>query len=254
MAAKNSAVRQVADAPALFQAAAAEFTRAAADAVKEKGTFSVALSGGSTPRGLFSVLVGDTNFRDAIAWDKVAFFWGDERHVPPDHADSNFRMARESLLSHLKLRDDQIFRIAGECADAAEAAASYERKVRDFFGLKDAQFPRFDLVLLGMGPDGHTASLFPGTKALGERTRIVVSNWVGKFNTQRITMTAPALNAASRILFLVSGEDKAPALKAVLDGPREEQQLPAQLIHPSDGTLLWLVDRAAAKLLQRPED
>jgi 6-phosphogluconolactonase len=150
----------------------------------------------------------------------------------------------------LPLHEDQIFRIEGERADAGEAADHYENALRQFFGIEAGQFPRFDLVLLGMGPDGHTASLFPGTKALKERTRVVVSNWVGKFYTDRITMTAPTLNAASRVLFLVSGEDKAPALKAVLEGPREVQQLPAQLIQPRNGTLVWLTDQSAAQLLK----
>ena len=244
----------MADAASLFHAAAGEFASAAAASIETKGSFSVALSGGSTPRGLFAVLAGDASFRGQIAWDKVSFFWGDERHVGPDHSDSNFQMAREALLSHLSLRDDQIFRIHGEYADAAQAAAEYEGSVRQFFGLADGQFPRFDLVLLGMGPDGHTASLFPGTKALRERKRVVVSNWVGKFYTERVTMTAPALNAAARVLFLVNGEDKAPALKAVLEGPLEGSQLPAQLIRPGGGRLLWLADRSAAHLLQPKKD
>jgi 6-phosphogluconolactonase len=249
MAQNRGEVRVVADAALLFSAAAVEFTSAAAASIETKGSFSVALSGGSTPRGLFAVLAGDA-FRSQVSWDKVSFFWGDERHVSPDHPDSNFRMAHEALLSHLSLRDNQIFRIHGEYADAAQAAVEYEGTVRQFFGLADGQFPRFDLVLLGMGPDGHTASLFPGTKALSERTRVVVSNWVGKFYTQRVTMTAPALNAAARVLFLVGGEDKAPALKAVLEGPLEASQLPAQLIRPANGSLLWLADRTAAHLLQ----
>jgi len=249
MARNRGELRIVADAASLFQAAAVEFARAAEASIESKGSFSVALSGGSTPRGMFAVLAGD-GFRDRVRWDKVFFFWGDERHVPPDHPDSNFRMAREALLSHLSLRDDQVFRIHGENADAAAAAYEYEGTVRRFFGVADGRFPRFDLVLLGMGPDGHTASLFPGTKALLEQTQAVVANWVGKFNTHRITMTAPAINAAARVLFLISGEDKAPALKAVLEGPLEVSQLPAQLIQPRDGTLVWLCDPTAAHLLQ----
>jgi 6-phosphogluconolactonase len=250
MAGKRGDVRVVADPAALFHAAAEEFAGAATESVESKGSFAVALSGGSTPRGLFSVLVNDTAFRGRIAWDKVFFFWGDERHVPPDDPDSNFRMANEALLSHLSLREDQVFRIAGELANAAEAADQYEGTLRQFFHLEDGQLPRFDLVLLGMGPDGHTASLFPGTKALRERKRLVDANWVGKFYTQRITMTAPMLNAAARVLFMASGNDKAPALKAVLEGPREPSQLPAQLIQPVNGTLMWLVDEAAAHMLK----
>jgi 6-phosphogluconolactonase len=253
MARDRGELRVVPDAPSLFHAAAAEFASAAAASIETKGSFSVALSGGSTPRGMFALLAGD-GFRGQVRWDRVSFFWGDERHVRPDHADSNFRMAREALLSHLTLRDDQVFRIHGENPDAAAAAYEYEGTVRQYFGLADGQFPRFDLVLLGMGPDGHTASLFPGTKALLDQTRVVIANWVGKFNTHRITLTAPAINTAARVLFLISGEDKAPALKAVLEGPLEPSQLPAQLIQPIDGSLVWLCDRTAAHLLETKKE
>jgi 6-phosphogluconolactonase len=249
MAPERSELRVVPDAASLFQAGAEQFASAAAASIETTGSFSVALSGGSTPRGMFALLAGN-GFRGRVRWDRVFFFWGDERHVPPDHPDSNFRMAREALLSHLSLREDQVFRIPAENPDAAAAAYEYEVTMRRYFGLSDGQFPRFDLVLLGMGPEGHTASLFPGTKALLEQTRVVVANWVGKFNTHRITMTAPAINAAARVLFLIGGEDKAPALKAVLEGPLEPSQLPAQLIQPGNGSLLWLCDRAAAQLLQ----
>src|SRR5437879_382202 len=156
-------------------------------------------------------------------------------------------MARETLLSRVPA--GQVFRIKGEAPDASAAAAEYEQDLRAFFKLADGEFPRFDLVLLGMGPDGHTASLFPGTKALRERQRLVVSNWVGKFFTDRITLTPPVLNNAARVMFLVNGEDKALALKGVLEGPFEPEQLPAQLIQPQNGRLLWLVDAAAGSML-----
>jgi 6-phosphogluconolactonase len=249
MAQERGDLRVVSDGASLFRAGAAEFLGAAAASIETRGSFSVALSGGSTPRGMFALLVSD-EFRDRIRWDRVFFFWGDERHVPPDNPDSNFRVAREALLSHLSLGEDQVFRVPAENPDAAAAAYEYEVTMRHYFGLSDGQFPRFDLVLLGMGPDGHTASLFPGTKALLEKTCVVVANWVGKFNTNRITMTAPAINAAARVVFLIGGEDKAPALKAVLEGPLEPSQLPAQLIQPRNGSLLWLCDRAAAQLLE----
>jgi 6-phosphogluconolactonase len=239
------------DPESLFRSAAEEFAAAAAEALQSKAFFDVALSGGSTPRGLFSVLVNTPQFRDGIAWDKIRFFWGDERHVPPDHADSNYRMAHDALLSHLTLRDDQVFRIQGELGKASEAAELYEQALRSAFQPAEKGFPRFDLILLGMGPDGHTASLFPGTKALRERTRLVVSNWVGKFYTDRITMTIPAINAAARVMFLVQGADKTQALKAVLEGPREVAQLPSQAIRPSQGDLLWLIDASAAAMLDR---
>ncbi len=234
----------------LFRRGAEEFVRAAKDSLEDRGVFNVALSGGSTPRGLFSLLVSDEALRAQVQWKKTNFFWGDERHVPPDHPDSNFRMAQETLLSKLSIDPKRIWRIKGEIEDTDAAAEEYERSLIDHFHLGERQLPRFDLVLLGMGPDGHTASLFPGTKALHEQEHLVVCNWVGKFDTERITMTARVLNNAAAVVFLVSGEDKAPALKSVLEGPFEPEQLPAQLIRPVDGRLLWLVDQPAAKLLK----
>lgn len=242
-------IRVVTDAAALFQAAAEEFVKAAAEAVNAKRSFSVALSGGSTPKGLFGLLANDAGLRSRAPWDKIQFFWGDERHVPPDHIDSNFRMANEAMLSKVPVKQEQIWRIKGEYDDARTAADEYDRTLRDSFHLADGQLPRFDLVLLGMGPDGHTASLFPGTKALQEKTRLVTSNWVGKFYTDRVTLTAPALNNAAMVMFMAAGDDKVLPLKAVLEGPFEPEQLPAQLIQPTNGKLLWLVDQTAARML-----
>jgi 6-phosphogluconolactonase len=236
----------VPDAEALFSAGAREFVKAAQEAVRTKGRFDVALSGGSTPKGLFARLAANPD----VPWDRVHFFWGDERHVPPDHPDSNFRMANEALLLKIGARPEQVWRMAGENPSAAEAASDYERQLHQHFGTSPGEFPRFDLVLLGMGPEGHTASLFPGTKALDERTSLVVSNWVGKLYTDRITFTAPLLNAAAFVMFMVSGADKAPVLKAVLEGPYEPAQLPAQMIRPLDGRLLWLIEGAAAGMLK----
>jgi len=188
--------------------------------------------------------------RDAsLPVDRMHFFFGDERHVPPDHADSNYRMAHEALFAHLALDGRQVHRIEGEHTDAARAARAYQRELVRFFALGAGEFPRFDLVLLGMGPDGHTASLFPGTRALRERRRSAVANWVGKLDDERITLTARAINAAAHVLFLVGGADKATALKAVLEGRDEPLQLPAQLVRPANGTLSWFVDQAAAALL-----
>lgn len=234
---------------ALYSAAAAEFVRAASDAVQQKGSFAVALSGGSTPKGMYSLLASDPTLRTHVPWDKVHFFWGDERHVAPDHPDSNFRMAHEALLSRVPVSAGQVWRIKAEYDDARRSADEYEVALRSFFGLAGGQFPHLDLVLLGMGPDGHTASLFPGTKALHESQRLAISNWVGKFYTHRITLTAPVLNNAAAVMFLVHGEDKAPVLKAVLEGPYEPDQLPAQLIRPDQGRVLWLVDQAASCML-----
>jgi 6-phosphogluconolactonase len=243
--------RIVTSAEALYQAAATEFVYRAREAVEAKGLFTVVLSGGSTPKGFYSLLANDTTFRNQVPWDRIHFFWGDERPVPPDHGDSNYRMANEAMLSRVPVSPTHIHRIKGENPDAGKAADEYEQVLRDFFGVLPGQFPRFDVVFLGLGSDAHTASLFPCTKALREQKRLVVSNWVGKLYTERITLTVPVLNHAACIIFLVSGDEKALPLKAVLEGRYEPEQLPAQLIHPKHGELLWLVDQAAAQLLQR---
>lgn len=237
------------DAAAVTRRAAEEFLKAATEAITRKDSFTVSLSGGSTPRALYSLLADDPAFRSKVPWSKIHFFFGDERHVPPDHADSNFRMANESLFSKGLIHPDRITRIKAENPDADKAALDYERALRAYFKLKDGEYPAFDLVLLGMGDEGHTLSLFPGTKALHASNRIVVRNWIGKLFTERITLTAPAANQANRAIFLVTRSDKALALKAVLEGPYEPEQLPAQLIQPVNGNLLWLVDQAAGSML-----
>jgi 6-phosphogluconolactonase len=242
-------IRIITGADALAKRAAQEFVQAATSAVLENGSFSVALSGGSTPKALYSLLVTDEAIRAQLPWDKMQIFFGDERNVGPNHSDSNFRMAAESLLSKVPLKPDQVHRIKGEYTDADKAAREYEQDIRASFQLGSGEFPRFDLILLGLGNDGHTASLFPGTTALHEKQRLVVSNWVGKLLTHRVTLTAPAINHAGRVMFLVAGADKASALKAVLEGAREPDQLPAQLIEPPKGKLLWLADDTAAGLL-----
>jgi 6-phosphogluconolactonase len=233
-------IRILKTAAELFEAAAAEFAAQAAQAVRANGRFTVALSGGSTPKTLYSLLAT----KPGIPWDKICFFWGDERHVPPDHPDSNYRMANEALLSKVPVRAENVFRVHAEQKDAAAAAVQYEQALKDFFHLPTGQFPRFDLILLGVGPDGHAASLFPGTSALNENQRLVVANWVPKFNTHRITFTFPVLNAAACVLFLASGPDKAPILHEVLENSAAE--LPSQKIRPANGRLIWLVDEAAA--------
>lgn len=229
----------------LFETAAELFTAQAAEAVRAHGRFAVALSGGSTPKTLYSLLAT----KPGIPWDKVCFFWGDERHVPPDNPESNYRMANEALLSKVPVRPENIFRIHAEEADAAAAALQYEQRIKDFFHLPPGQFPRFDLILLGIGPDGHTASLFPGTAALNETQRLVVANWVPKFNTHRLTFTFPVLNAAACVTFLASGPDKAPILHEILEN--SAANLPSQKVQPSNGKLIWLVDDAAASKLSR---
>jgi 6-phosphogluconolactonase len=241
-------IRVVEDGAELAGAGADEFRGRALEAVAAGGAFRVVLSGGSTPRSLFSLLAGEP-YRAQLPWDAIHFFWGDERPVPPDHPDSNYGMARETLLSRVPVPPANVHRIPGEEQDAGAAAAAYERTLKGFFRLTGEERPRFDLVYLGLGPDGHTASLFPGTKALHEERRLVVANWIGKLYTHRITLTAPLLNAAALVVFLVAGADKAVPLKAVLEGPREPDQLPAQLVRPEGGRLVWLVDRSAAARL-----
>ena len=237
------------EAGALTRRAAEEFLKSVAEAVAQKGSFTVALAGGSTPKALYSQLA-DEPLRSQMPWEKLHFFFGDERHAPPDGAESNFRMANEALFSKGAIKPEQITRIKGEYADTEKAALEYEQALRAYFKLKVGEYPRFDLVLLGMGEEGHTLSLFPGTKALHATDRIVVRNWVGKLYTERITLTATAANHASRVIFMVTRADKAPALKAVLEGPYEPEQLPAQLIQPASGKLLWLVDQAAGSMLE----
>jgi 6-phosphogluconolactonase len=243
-------VQIVRDAEALYRAGAAEFVRLAGEAVMTKGSFTVALSGGSTPKGLYGLLATDPRLREQVPWEKIHVFWGDERHVPPTDAESNYRMAHEALLSKVPVPLAHLYRIKSEAPDASHAADDYEQTLRMFFRVSAGQLPRFDLVFLGLGPEAHTASLFPGTKALHETKRLVVSNWVGKFFTDRMTMTPPILNNSACVVFLVSGGEKALPLKAVLEGPYEPDQLPAQLIRLEHGRLLWLVDRDAASLLR----
>lgn len=243
-----------ADSQELSRAAAAELIRLAGEAVAARGLFVVALAGGSTPRQLYARLASDA-CRDQLPWQKIHFFWGDERHVPPDHPDSNHRMAREALLSRVPVPEANLHPIRSEDPDARRAAEQYESELRAFFtarGLLVRGLPRFDLVLLGMGPDGHTASLFPGTPAVRERERWVSAPWVDKLRTHRVTLTPPVLNNAACVLFLVAGEEKAEALRAVLEGPDEADRYPSQVIRPADGVLCWMLDRAAARLARLP--
>lgn len=244
-------IRILADGAAIAKRAAQEFIQAAAAAVRERGAFHVALAGGSTPKALYQLLATDPVLRSQVPWDKMQVFFGDERHVGPGDADSNFRMANETMLSKVPLKANQVKRIKGEYPDAAQAASEYEEAIAAHFNLKAGELPRFDLLLVGMGNEGHTLSLFPGTKALHADGRIVVSNWVGKLYTDRITLTAPAACAAAEILFMVTAADKALALKGVLEGPYEPEQLPAQSLQPKNGKLLWLVDTAAGSMLSK---
>ncbi len=231
----------------LFQAAAEEVIRAATSAITERGRFTIALSGGSTPKNLYTLIAA--NASASLPWDRMFFFWGDERHVPPDNPDSNYRMAKETLLSKVAIPPANIFRIPAENPDASAAADAYEQTLRKFFAVAPGEFPRFDLILLGIGPDGHTASLFPETAALEQTSRLVVANWVEKLQTNRITFTLPVLNAARCVAFLVSGTDKAAVLHEVLEGNAPAEKYPSKLVRPSEGKLIWFVDRAAASQL-----
>lgn len=231
----------------LSEAAAEEVLRAAKEAVAQRGRFTIALSGGSTPKNLFNLLA--TNARNVLPWDRTFFFWGDERHVPPTDPDSNYRMAEETMLSKIPVAAGNVFRMAAENPDAAAAAEAYEQTLRKFFQLEPGQVPIFDLILLGMGPDGHTASLFPNSAGLQEKSRLVIANWVDKLKTNRLTLTLPVLNAARCVAFVVSGADKASVLKTVLEDDVPGEQYPSKLVQPTNGRLIWLLDRAAASEL-----
>lgn len=211
----------------------------------EGNRFTVALSGGETPKRLYTLL-STAPYAAQIPWERVHVFWGDERHVPPDDPESDYLMAYEALLSKVPIPAENVHRIRAELPDAAEAARSYEQDLRGFFSLQPDELPRFDLILLGMGPDAHTASLFPGVDALHDTERLVAAPWVEKFNTYRITLTPRVLNNAATVAFLVSGAGKAAVLRDVLEGPRQPDLFPAQLITPANGALLWLLDEAAA--------
>ena len=225
-----------------FVGGAADFiTVLVEEAVAENGHFTIALAGGGTPRPVYALLATAV-YANRIPWDKVYIFFGDERCVPPEDARSNFRMAREVMLDQVPLPSDNIYRIRGE-DDPAQAALAYEQEIQRFF--RSAALPVFDLICLGMGDNGHTASLFPGTAALRERTRWVVPQYVEVMSTWRVTFTTPLINAARNVAFLVEGEGKAEMLWRVLKGPYDPDVLPSQLIQPVNGRLHWLVDATA---------
>lgn len=239
-----------ADSAQLSLAVADQITQASRDAILNRGVFSVALAGGSTPRAVYTLMAErEARGEQQLHWDRIHVFFGDERHVPPTHPDSNFRMAREALLNKVPLPADNLHRIRGELFPHF-AAESYEADLRSFFHVRAPQLPRFDLILLGLGADGHTASLFPRTQALGERHRLVRSNRVPQLSVERITLTLPVLNAAAEVVFIVSGAEKAPVLAEVLNGHPRSDPYPAQLVRPTQGRLTWLADEAAASRLR----
>jgi 6-phosphogluconolactonase len=229
----------LADASAATAAAAEEFTRAAAGSM---GPFRVALSGGETPKALFSLLAEAKGpYRARVPWERIHFFWGDERCVPPDSPDSNYGAAREGLLSRVPVPPRNVHRIQGELPDSDAAAKLYEAELRAEFGPS----PRFDWIFLGLGPDGHTASLFPGTAAVSERVRLVAPVWLEAKKSRRVTLTFPVLNAAKKVVFVVAGAGKSVAVSLALEG-EASVTCPASLVAPTDGELLWILDQAAA--------
>ncbi len=234
------------DATALAAHAARLFVEVAEAAVAARGRARIAISGGSTPKVTFGMLADPAlPWLKRMPWDKLELFWVDERCVPPDHADSNYRMTREAMLDHVPLKPEQVHRMEGELEPEA-AAARYESALRNSFRLEGAETPRFDLVQLGMGPDGHTASLFPHTAALHEMGRLAVANHVQNKDAWRVTLTWPVINQAASVFFLIGGADKTHVLSEVMTGPRDVERLPSQLIRPASGILTLLLDKAAA--------
>jgi 6-phosphogluconolactonase len=236
----------LADPASLADAAADHFVTQVGAAIDARGTATVALAGGSTPRAMNALLAASPR-RELVAWEKVRFFFGDERCVPPEHADSNYRMTNETLFAPLGIAASQIARIHGE-DDPAAAAQAYNAQLIDLLGSS----PCLDIVFLGMGPDGHTASLFPGTIGALDLTQFVVANFVPKFGSYRITLTPQIINAARYVTITAAGAEKADALAAVISGPHEPERYPAQLVAPSTGQLDWFVDAAAASKLNLP--
>ena len=230
------------NAAALNEAAAELFIRIAQEAIDQHKWFSVALSGGSTPRSLYSLLASES-YSSAIDWSRVSFFFGDERNVPPDSDESNYRMAHETLLGPLRINTKQVHRWRTELPDIDDAARSYEADLRNYL---DRSKRGLDLVLLGLGDDAHTASLFPHSPALREKERLAVVNPVEKLHADRLTMTFPAINSAVNIMFLVSGKGKSEAVASVLEAEHNPDQYPAQSVQPDNGRLYWLVDKDAA--------
>jgi 6-phosphogluconolactonase len=240
-------VRIVTDESELARVGAVEFLDRLDLAGREGRPFRVALAGGRTPRGVYEELAAaHVQGGRAIDWERTHVFFGDERAVPPDHPDSNFGMARRALFSRVPLPEENIHRVPAEAPDPEAAAEAYEREIRSVFTPASGEWPRFDLVLLGMGADGHVASLFPDSAALLESHRIVTSTWVEPLRARRFTLTLPVINSAACVLFLVTGAGKAPVLRDVLQGGGGAARYPAQLVRPDRGTVVWLVDRDAA--------
>ncbi|MGA8044620.1 MAG: 6-phosphogluconolactonase [Terracidiphilus sp.] len=238
------------DAASLAERAVVHLIAAVEEAIRRRGRARIAISGGSTRKAAFQMLADPKQvWRKSMPWDKLDIYWVDERCVPPDHPDSNYRMTRETLLDHVPLKPEQVHRMEGEL-DPQVAASRYESMLRDTFRLEGAESPRFDVIALGMGDDGHTASLFPCTEAIHEMGRLVTANHVPQQkDSWRITLTWPVINHADSVFFLIGGAEKAARIKEVFLGPRDPERLPSQLIWPSSGILTLILDQAAAALL-----
>jgi 6-phosphogluconolactonase len=238
------------DAADVSRRAADLFLRLAREADARYRAFTVALSGGSTPKGLYARLAQEP-YRTEVPWNLIHVFWGDERCVPPDHADSNYKLAYDALLSQVALPETNIHRVPTDTGDCAQAAADYAQELVTFFGLEGRALPHFDLLLLGVGDDGHTASLFPGQPALDEREALVVASPPGRLPppVDRVTLTLPVLNAARHVVFLATGAGKREIVARILAGrdAAEGDLLPAQRVRPADGALTWIVDQAAGE-------
>ncbi|HYK38124.1 6-phosphogluconolactonase [Alloacidobacterium sp.] len=250
MARKIAVEYRVYDGPdALAHAAAEHFLDLAQRAVASRGKVRIAVSGGSTPKRTFELLANpQQKFLQAMPWSNLELYWVDERTVPPADKDSNYGMTREAMLDKVPIKPEQVFRIEGELPPE-EAAARYESTIRNQFRLEGAEVPRFDVLQLGMGDDGHTASIFPHTDAIHELGPLVYANHVPQKDTWRITLTWPVIIEASDVFFLIGGKDKANPLHRVLQGPYDPETLPSQLIQPKNGKLLFLLDKDAAALL-----
>jgi 6-phosphogluconolactonase len=239
---------------ATARAAAQLFSDVASKAAADRGVARIAISGGTTPKSMFQLLADPAEaFLKQVPWDRIELYWVDERCVPPDHPESNYRMTKEALLSKVPLPAERVHRMEGEL-DPEVAAARYESVIRNTFRLEGAETPTFDLILLGMGDDGHTASLFPHTGALNEMSHIVVPNHVPQKDTWRITLTWPVINQGREVAFLIEDEEKAEVLHDVFLGPYQPETYPSQLIRPASGRLGLLLDRAAAAKLPAPAD
>jgi 6-phosphogluconolactonase len=232
---------------AVAEEAARRWVNIAQTSINERGRFDIALSGGSTPAALYRLMASDA-WRDQAPWAQTFVFWSDERRVAASHPDSNYRMARETLLDHVPVPQEQIFRMPSEGLATGDMR-EYENKLRRHFALGPRDWPRFDLMLLGLGQDGHTASIFPGTRAISDKSTMVIVYDVPQHGGERITLTFPTINHSRNVIFLVTGKDKAQAVANTLQGPRKVNAYPTQGVVPVNGTLTWLIDDAAASLL-----